>query len=217
MPAVQKTLIHLSQFTREIWLGFLHSHEQQPESLREAPKLCTPRHRESRTFPNSELSEPYSEQQGAPEAVQGQVTEEVLQQRRLQGKPQLLLQLDTKLSCSDDKGLGLFTTLNSILREVDKIQRQKSKLSLKSKKAHVCSCWWNTWKTVTELQYSILPTKPAQSQENTELIKFKQRLSQVTVQFLTPCDKLRCRGKKPNSPSYPRGWILTASISSFRF
>lgn len=166
--------------------------------------------------PQQRLSEPYSEQQGAPEAVQGQVTEEVLQQRRLQGKPQLLLQLDTKLSCSNDKGLGLFTTLNSILSEVDKIQRQKSKLSLKSKKAHVCSCWWNTWKTVTELQYSILPTKPAQSQENTEFMKFKQHLSQVTVQFLTPCDKLRCRGKKPNSPSYPQGWILTVSISSFR-
>lgn len=116
-----------------IWLGFPHSHESK-QSLREAPKLSTPRHTESTLFPMRHLSEPYSEQQGAPEAVQGQVAKEVLQHCRLQGKPQLLFQLDIKLSSSNDKCLGLFTTIKPHSEGlVNNIQRQKSKRILKSK------------------------------------------------------------------------------------
>lgn len=33
-------------------------------------------------------------------------------------------------------------------------------------------------KTITEIQYSVLPTKPAQSQANIELMKSKEHLSQ---------------------------------------
>lgn len=161
MPAVQKALIHLSQFTCDMAglpsLSWTATRKSERSTKIVPPQTDTERNVLHQT-PHQRLREPYSEQQGAPEAVQGQVAKEILQHCRLQGKPQLLLQLDIKLSSSNDKCLFLFTTLNFILR-VDSIQRQKSKQILKNKQTHIISFWWNSWKTMPEIQYSIFTNK----------------------------------------------------------
>lgn len=173
MPAVQKALIHLSQFTCDIagllslsWTATRNQNQNcaDPETQRAE---CSPSDTSSATQwtllwatrgadrcpgPGSQggsAALPSARKTTTPASTGYRA---VIQQWQVS-----VFIYYTKLH---SKGL------------VGNIQRQKSKQILKNKQAHIRSCWWNTWEIVTEIStvfYQQNQHSPRQTQNSWSL------------------------------------------------